>query len=532
MPYEVTVQVGKYRYRRLMENKWNPERQRSEPVYLRTLGKVVGRGKSERVIPSPLRVDSFEASRAVGPLGLWWSLAETWGLRESIQGAVPENGAQTADAILCLVLNQLMGRRRLSQIGPWVADSPLARWADLEPEHLTKDRLEAALDALSHVDGDLRYRECLKVQQLAADAWRERVGRERAHAIYYQDVTRIQYFGKECEWAERGYGRVPTKPHVGFCLATGRKHKFPLLGFPLRGSQPDGTTVPQTLQALHAFGLEGVTIVWDRGFLSKANLGLLDQAGHYVLAGVPCTSDDAKAAMRRWSDADIEQRVHVWPRGSLGAVYVKSWRGRFQGHRGTWAVVLDPEKRTRERTERDLLVRELLEEAEGGRVKQLRDALAPIVQRAPGRRGWRIDDGKEADARAVDGRSLLFTTDPDLEGVGMAEVYHQRDEVEKAYRGLRGGASLAPISYRDPARVDAYLSVVCYWAYLLRAAADWTLRKHSLRLGVDQLVEALEPLHEVEVKSNHSTVYRWTHVSKDMARLLRPFGIQKLEFSA
>lgn len=287
------------------------------------------------------------------------------------------------------------------------------------------------------------------------------------------------------------------------------------------------STRPATNRQAHT--QKELTLVWDRGFISQENVGLVRKAGHHLLAGVPATSDDAKQALRRWSDDAIEQRVNVWPRGERGGVYVKSWPGRFQGHRGTWAVVVDPEKRTRDRIERDLLVRELLGGPRPARVTQLREALGPIVARARGRRGWRVDEAKEDAERAIDGRSLFFTTDPDLDGVEIAGVYYQRDEVEKAYRGLRGGAALAPIAYRDPARVEAYLSVVCYWAYLLRAAASWTLREHNLNISIDELLDELQPLHEVEVKSGKTTVHRWTHVSKDLARLLRPFGIHKLE---
>lgn len=529
MTYEVTRVSGGRRYRHLMDSVWDPVKKRSRPVYVRSLGRVEGQGRREHVTPTRLRVDSVDASHPVGALALWYALAEAWGLRDSIRGVVAQDVNEAADGVLALVLNQLTGRKPLDEVAPWVASSALSRWG-LDPSGLSKDDLLGTLDAVCRVDDSGRYSQCLAVQTRAVASWRKRVGRDPAHAYYYQDVTRIRYNGNHCPLAERGYGAVATRPHVGFALVTGRKHQFPATGLPVAGSRPDVATVPETLEALDRFRHGRLTLVWDRGLVSHSNMGLARRAGHHVLVGVPATSGGSKAALARWPDAAIEHREGFLQRSRTGGIYVKAWPGRFLGHRGTWAVVLDPAKRTRDRSTRDALLQELLEgHPKRGRVSELRDQLGPLIVAARGRRGWRLDAQAEAADRATDGRSLFFTTDPSLDGVQIVRVYYQRDEVEKAFRGLRGEADLAPIAYRKPGRVEAYLSVVCYWAYLLRCAAQWTLRERGIGMSVEELVKDLDTVHEVRLRSGRSVVPKWTHASDELARVMKLFGIQKLE---
>lgn len=162
------------------------------------------------------------------------------------------------------------------------------------------------------------------------------------------------------------------------------------------------------------------------------------------------------------------------------------------------------------------------------RVRELREQLGRVVVPAAGRRGWRVDDEAEAAARATDGRSLFFTTDSKLSALDIVRVYFQRDEVEKAFRGLKGEADLAPIAYRIPGRVEVYLSVIAYWAYLLRCAAAWTLRQKGIHVSVEELTKDLDTIHEVQLRSGKIVIPKWTKVSEDLARLMRPFRLQNL----
>lgn len=529
MSFERTVTSRGKKYRQLVESRWDPARKQSRIHVIRHLGAVIEEGGVERVVPARLRVDSFESSRSVGGLALWYRLCEEFRLRKCVTDALGDEEA--GGAVLALVLNQLVGRRSLDEVGPWLSSSSIARWSGLDPAEWTKDALLGTLDRLCTVNEEGRFSQCLAVQRNATGAWRDVVGRDRSRSYYYHDVTRIRYNGTTCPLAERGYGAVPTRPHVGFALLTARAHQFPLLGFPVRGSHPDATTVPTTLAALRAWDLPPTTIVWDRGMLSRPNMKMARDAGFHVLTGVPERGNEAIHALTQWRDADIEQRENTLRRQKTGGVYVKAWDATFLGQKGRFAVVLDPQKRTRERLQRDLLIEEIQQATSKARITQLREALGKLITPSPGRRGWRINAAREAAERTKDGRTLFFTTDRDLEGRDIVKAYYQRDEVEKAFRTLRGETSLAPIGYRKPGRVEAYLSVINYLAYLLRAGAAWKIRENELGVSVDELIAHLEEIHEVVVLSGKERIARWTHVSEDARRLMKPFGIERLGHS-
>lgn len=527
MSFERTVMSRGHKYRQLVESKWDPVKKQSRIHVLKHLGKVVEEGGVERVVTAKLRVDSFEAARPVGDLALFWKLAEEFQVRKSLVDAGCDQ--ESADAILALVMNQLLGRRPLDEVGQWLAASSFPSWSSIDARKLTKDILLGALDDLCTVTDDGKFSNCLSVQRNATSVWRGIVGQERSRAYCYQDVTRIRYNGTQCPLAERGYGAVATRPHVGFGLVTSRGTLFPLLGFPIRGSHPDGTTVGETLDALSTWELPPLTLVWDRGFASKDNLERAAKAGVQVLVGVPERSSEAKEALTKWHDDDIELHENTLRRQRTGGIYVKAWEGKFCGQPGRFAVVLDPLKRTRDRTQRDLLIQELQTTSSKSRIKELREALGRLVVATRGRRGWKLDGPREKKERQSDGRSLFFTTDTKLTGLEMVSMYYQRDEIEKAFRGLRGETSLSPIGYRKPGRVEAYLSVVNFLAYLLRAAATWKIRKHELGVSVDELVADLHAIHEVEITSGKQRLRRWTHATAEVRKLMKPFGIQKLE---
>lgn len=526
MSFERTVTSRGHKYRQLVESKWDPVKKQSRIHVLKHLGKVVEENGVERVVAAKLVVDSFESARPVGDLALFWKLAEEFHLRKCLVDA--GSTRERADAILALVLNQLLGRRPLDEVGPWLSASSFSSWSGVDPHRLTKDALLAALDDLCTVTDEGRFSNCLAVQHNAVGAWRDIVGPERSRSYCYQDVTRIRYNGTQCPLAERGYGAVPTRPHVGFGLVTSRGNLFPVIGFPIHGSKPDSTTVRETVEALSTWELPPLTLVWDRGLVSRENLHRATSAGFQVLVGVPERSLEAKEALTKWHDDDIEQHGNTLRRQRTGGIYVKAWNGKFLGQTGRFAVVLDPRKRTRDRLQRDLLIQELQTTKSRARITQLREALGPIIAPTPGRRGWKLDQAREKKERQSDGRSLFFTTDTKLDGLEMVSTYYQRDEIEKAFRGLRGETSLSPIGYRKPGRVEAYLSVVNFLAYLLRAATTWKIRKHELGVSVDELVAELHTIHEVEILSGKQRLRRWTHTSAEVQGLMKPFGVQQL----
>ena len=97
----------------------------------------------------------------------------------------------------------------------------------------------------------------------------------------------------------------------------------------------------------------------------------------------------------------------------------------------------------------------------------------------------------------IDGRFLMFCTDQRISAKNVFTIYFQRDEIEKAFKSLKGELSLGPIRYQRPERIDAYLTIV-FLAYLLRTIVKFRLKKAGIDMSVDQAVDELKNLTLVE----------------------------------
>ena len=109
-----------------------------------------------------------------------------------------------------------------------------------------------------------------------------------------------------------------------------------------------------------------------------------------------------------------------------------------------------------------MLVRELVGHPPKGRLGEIRHELGRVVVPSVGRRGFRVDPVVSERERKLDGRFLLFHTDP---SVSASEVF----------RTAKGPLSLGPLRYRRRDRIEAYATVV-YLAYLL-----WSWSERKLR---------------------------------------------------
>ena len=159
----------------------------------------------------------------------------------------------------------------------------------------------------------------------------------------------------------------------------------------------------------------------------------------------------------------------------------------------------------------------------------MKASLSPIVKPARDRRGYEIDSPKEAKIRKLDGRSLLFCTDISMSGKDIVKTYFQKDRVEKAFRHLKGDVFLSPVSYQLPGRVEAYLSVVNFIAYEIMAAVMWKINYHNMRISYEDLVGKLSGMSEVVLVRKSRKICRWTTVSQEIQKLIKPFDIMSLQ---
>lgn len=528
MTYIRTCYSRGHKYKQLCENRWDPVKKRSVPKVIRQLGTVVEENGKEKLRPSPLKVDSVDKAYPVGKLAIFWKLAEEFKIQTSISKVLEPEDGDYSGAILLLVYNQLIGRKPLTRLGQWVSETPIPRWTDIDVNRLTKDHFLSALDTISDRHGDVERSRAYNIQNELTRSWKRVIGDESERYFFFQDITRIQWNGSPSYWAQNGYGKQPGRSHLGFGLIVSNNNYMPIMGYPVRGSKHDSTTIQETIDNLSRWGKKRMTFVWDRGFVNKENVRIVREAKCHVLSGVPMTSDEAKNLITKYPDSEIERWENILKLGRDKAIYYKDEINELFENKCRIVIMLDPNRRNHSRVERDLIFKELETETDRKRISKLKNDLKAFVRSSPGRRGYIIDKNEETLARNCDGRSLFFCTDKTLSGEQIIHTYFQKDYVEKAFRFLRGNACLSPVRYQLPGRVEAYLSVVNFIAYELIAGVLWKLNKNKMDISYDDLMEEADKIYEVELTSKNTKVYRWTHMSKDIERLFSPYNIISL----
>jgi len=529
MPFERTIVSGGKKYRQLVESRWDPEKKQSRIHVIKHLGRVVEKDGEEKLIPAQLKIDSVDRSYPIGTLALFWKVAEEFQIAKCISKSIGEEEKDTSTAILILVLNQLIGRKPLTRIQNWISETPLPRWTQIDVNQLTKDHFLNALDKISNTNESPFQSYSYHIQNNLANGWREIIGKEPERFFFYQDITRIRWNGNQTYWAENGYGAQTGRPHLGFGLIVSKDNYMPVAGYPVRGAHPDSTTIEAAVNNLTRWNLKGITLIWDRGLVSKTNIDYARSRKFHLLSCGPRTSDEVIDRLSKYADSDIETRANVFRMSRGNVVYCMEEVGSLYGSECKIVVMLDPERRNHSRIERDLLLQKLESETHRSKRAELIRSLKPLVNPARGRRGYQINEIEEALARKLDGRSLFFSTDVKMSGKEIVRTYFQKDYIEKAFRFLRGDACLAPVRYQLPGRVEAYLSVINFISYELIAAILWKIKKHQLNVSYKELIEETSKIHEVEFTSKNSKIYKWTHISKDTEKLLKPFNIQSLQ---
>lgn len=528
MSYERTSTSRGQKYRQLVESRWDPEKKQARTRVIKHLGKVIEKDGEEILKPSPLKIDRIDKAWPIGKLAVYWNLAKEFNIRDSLAKLFGEDGNDVATGILLLSLNQLIGRKSLTKLGSWVSDSPLNRWLNIKQKRLTKDYFLSALDSISYEEDSVLLSHSNTLQRNLTNGWRNVIGNDPERYLFFHDITRIKWNGGRRFYAEPGHGKQSGRMHIGFGLIVSKANYMPIMGYPVRGSHHDTTTVKETIDNLNRSNMTNITLVWDRGFVSKNNIKLARSSNMHVLSAGVRSNNDVIDWISKYKDQDIERRDNIMRMAKNKGIYFKEEMGDIYGQECKIVVTIDPLKKNHSRVDRDLLLHTLEREKNKKTIARLKKNLKPLVTPSRGRRGYVIDVEEEELARKCDGRSLFFCTDTRMSGEEIVRTYFQKDYVEKAFRYLKKEACLSPLRYQKPGRVEAYLSVVNFIAYELIAGVLWKLRNAKCEINFEELMYEADKIYEVEMTSKGKKIYRWTHMTKEVEKLFKPYGINEL----
>ena len=507
-----------YLYER--ESYWDPILKKSRQRKSTLVGKCDKDGNL--IAPAKKRMDYVNSTFPVGPLSIFYATAKELELKSHIEDVIDVE-SDMASNILCLVLNQIVSRRPVEKLDTWVLRNPIVKWEDLDPKNINREAFGKALSNLCTIYQDGSVEDYgLALQYEMSKVWNDK---DHEPAQFYYDVTKQRYYGTKSFYGEPGY--IPggtNKNVVGFGLVTSRTHHYPILCRPIRGSKHDTITVQDTVNTLDAWGFEDLTLILDRGMVSKENIKFIMDSGYNQVGIVPETNKDVWKYITKWTSEEITKPQYLVARPSGETVYLKGWTAPLLGRQKMkLAVVEDPKRKLNEQIGRDQLLRELEGIPSKKRLKEIKTELGKQVIIVKGRRGFKVDQKKVKENKKGDGRFLMFSTDLKMNTEEMFFVYFQRDVVEKAFCTLKGELRLGPIRYRRRDRIDAYSTIV-YLAYLLWSWTERKLKKKYPNMSLTEVLELVEDVSWIEFKSGKLYKEWVTRLTNEQTKMLKYLG--------
>ncbi len=519
MPYNRVITTRSHHYLQSVKSVWDKTKGRSTTLVLAHLGPCDKDGKL--IHPPRSRLDSIHSSFPAGSLAIFHAAATQLRLCEKIE-KVLDVKHETAFALLCMTLNQITARVPVYRLGDWVQASPLPKWENFKADSLTSQQFEEALAALCHLTPEKTWEDRgLLLQKELTSAWR---GSTREPAGAYYDITKQQYYGSHCPYAQLGHHELGTANVIGFGMVVSKEHHHPIFCQALPGGQSDSLSVAPVLEMLQGHGLKHMTLVMDRGMTAKDNVRKAVDAGYQVIGSVKGWGKESVAYASQWPDGELERQDHVVGASHGGAVYSQAFTAPLMGFpKMRIAVVENISRKAEDRQARDLLLQELEGPVSKQRLGEIRAELKDVIAVSKGRRGFSVDLEAVKRERALDGRFLLFSTNLSLSGQEMYRTYFAKDAIEKVFRTSKGDLSLGPVRYRRKDRLDAYATVV-YMSYLLWSWAERRLHDKYPGKSLPEALRLLEHFSWVRFGAGNS-IREWsTRPTFEQEKILTAVG--------
>lgn len=311
---------------------------------------------------------------------------------------------------------------------------------------------------------------------------------EIQHTVFYSVATLLNlevdllffdttstYFEIEEQDELRRWGhsrdRRPDLPQIVIGLAVTREG-VPVRCWVLPGNTSDASVVKQVQEDLAGWKLNRVVWVVDRGMAGEEQRLALQRGGGHVIVGEKLrtgekTNQEVLKHQGRYKKVrdNLEVKEVVIEHGSEKRRYV---------------IVRNPEQAERDRFKRESILEQLGAEIErlnknsgkrGG--KHTKEICALTSHPAMGRYvrelkngELRIDFARIRAEEKLDGKYLLYTSDPSLSTEDVALGYKQLAEVERAFRTLKTTLELRPVYHRQEDRIRSHV-LLCWLSLLL-----------------------------------------------------------------
>jgi hypothetical protein len=521
----------------LAESTWNPRKKRSEVRIVYNCGRVDDPQTAERLRKLAQSILKKCAPQEILEQHPQWRLLDTWpfgalyvleaiwkrlGIPEIIAEQLAHRKVDFAleRALFAMVANRACApSSKLYCYEQWLREEVriegtetlvlqhLYRAMDLLEAH--KEGIEEALyfrlADLLHLDVELIFYETTSVH-FAIDEIDQGHGEEDL-------VEGSMAAGSKTYKAPRKRGMSKNgrsdAPQIVIGLAVTRDG-LPVRHWVFPGNTVDVTTVAQVKDDLRGWKLSRCVFVGDAGMVSQDNLDRLSKSGGKYILCMP---------MRRGDEVATEVLARPGRFQTVSeTLRVKEVVVGEGERRRRYVVCYNPQEEKRQRAHRRQVLYELeaelasLQEVRGEshskRVCQLRASrrYGRYVRLTKGGR-LRIDAAKRRAAEQLDGKFVVHSNDDSLTPADLALGYKQLQRVEEAWRTLKSGLRVRPVSHWAVHRIHAHVALSVL-ALLLERVIEQACGDTWRNIRAD-----LEQIKLAQLLSPHGTVWQVTEPS-------------------
>jgi len=320
--------------------------------------------------------------------------------------------------------------------------------------------------------------------------------------LVFFDTTSIYFEGRGGETiGQRGHSK-DSRPDlaqmiVGLALDA---EGWPLCCEMWPGNTTDvKTLVPVVQRMKKRFGIQRVSIVADRGMISKPTLDALESKNfqcQYILGvRMRSTTEAEQVILDR---AGSFQEVHPERNKSTDPSPLKVKEVQVDGRR--YVVCINEEQRRKDAADREAIVAHLRQALKAGDKSLVGNKGYRKFIKTPEAPRFQVDEKKVIEDARYDGTWMLRTNlSEDTDAVTVAMAYKQLWMVESSFRSIKSLLETRPIFHKRDETIRGH--VFCsYLAILLKRELERRLQEKEQSWEWAEIVRGLDNVHEVEAR--------------------------------
>lgn len=522
--------------------------------------RYLGVESEQEKIPLPKKqiIDWKPPDRSVraGDVTILFRIAQDLQIAETIDRICGSKGRRKTNSpgklLTTWAINRALDPESATQLDDWVENTDLPELLKLSLKGLNKDSFLSALDTVCSYDkvSDRMVDNTKAIDEMLYAKWRNLhpIPKGEDEILAY-DMTSLLTYGKTCPLLERGYNAEEWRhQQINLSILVSKHDYHPVAHEIHPGNHASMTTMQHLMPRLRDFAISQGTVIWDRGNTSHKTVSAVERLGWKIICGVPKISNEVKKIVMETEVS--ESPANLVPCKKTGELYACKVEAQMFGSQRSVIIYRNVTKATRSLVKRNKAIYEISEELTALKQtktftsqKEIKIELKQILNgwsrffiiHFPDNEktvdfSWSINEQRLSDAKAMDGKFLLYSTDGELSPNDVVRMYLEKDFIEKVFRCMKTDEEIKPVRHRLESRVRAFI-FISFLAYRLLASLRWMInssQSSNVTLSPSEFLKKLSRVHKLEADLGKEFEQFFVNVTTDISKQLVALGMKDL----